>query len=155
MGGSAEHLMPRAELEVAYFACSNLEAFVTNSHMSFSYLLFIDDFGVHRNMYRALKAFFLDPCMSQLRRTLKIGQCLRASVRVSCAKFDHVVEASVDPVTGNIMFSRPGDKDSGDDSRDELDALLQQDTSIHPTRRRRTLFVPHGKSCLSTETEAI
>ena len=76
MGGLAEHFMTRAELAMTYFACINLEAFFTNIHISFPYLLFIDDSDVHRNMYRALKAFLLDPCMSQLRGTVKIGQCL-------------------------------------------------------------------------------
>lgn len=38
---------------------------MTNTLISFPYMLFIDDFGEHRNMYHALKVFYLIPaCLS-------------------------------------------------------------------------------------------
>ena len=49
----------REELKIVYFERQHFEIFFSISHTSFFYLLFIDDFGVHRNMYRALKAFYL------------------------------------------------------------------------------------------------
>lgn len=47
----------RGELEADFYGRQCMEDSFTRSHISFPYLLFIDDFGVHRNMYRALKAF--------------------------------------------------------------------------------------------------
>ena len=49
----------RVELKLAHFDRKRLQTFATYSHISISYLLFIDDFDVYRNMYRALKAFYL------------------------------------------------------------------------------------------------
>ena len=45
--------------------------FCTRSHVSFSYILFIDDFDVHRNMYRALKVFYMIfVCLSYKKRRI-------------------------------------------------------------------------------------
>ena len=55
----AKHLMTRAGLEVAYFACSNREAFITNTYNIYlPCILFNDDFRGHRNNCRLLKAFY-------------------------------------------------------------------------------------------------
>lgn len=52
----------RGELEVEHFSRAQLISFAAGAHdvsrVSLFIILFIDDFGVHRNMYRALKAFY-------------------------------------------------------------------------------------------------
>jgi hypothetical protein len=62
----------RGELEVDFFGRDNLERFVWSEEqptISLSFILFIDDFGIHRNMYRAAKAFYLIPaCLSFVER---------------------------------------------------------------------------------------
>ena len=40
-----------------YFECKYI-AKIFDNYISFSYFLFIDDFGIYRNMYRVLKAFY-------------------------------------------------------------------------------------------------
>ena len=48
-----------------YFGRERLAEVCYSSLISFSYLLFIDDFDIHRNMYRALKGFYLiSACLS-------------------------------------------------------------------------------------------
>lgn len=51
----------RAELEVMEYGRNYLEAWhsVNQRVRSLPILIFIDDFGIHRNMYRALKAFYM------------------------------------------------------------------------------------------------
>lgn len=46
---------------MAYFSRKYLEALISNYCTSLSYILFIDNFRVYRNIYRALKAFYLIP----------------------------------------------------------------------------------------------
>ena len=49
----------RKKLKIVYFERQHFEIFFSIFHTSFLYLLFIDDFDVHRNMYRVLKTFYL------------------------------------------------------------------------------------------------
>jgi hypothetical protein len=60
----------RGDLEVEYYRRENIEAFAAKStKLSLPLVLFIDDFGIHRNMYRALKGFYLTPaCLSYTER---------------------------------------------------------------------------------------
>ena len=51
------HLI-RIELKISHFDREHIKFFV-NFHCSFSYLFFINDFEIHRNMYRTLKTFYL------------------------------------------------------------------------------------------------
>lgn len=54
----------RGELEIEHFGRDALEEFAdTEDHptRSLPFVLFIDDFGIYRNMYRASKAFYLIP----------------------------------------------------------------------------------------------
>ncbi|PYH97238.1 hypothetical protein BO71DRAFT_142846 [Aspergillus ellipticus CBS 707.79] len=52
----------RAELEIKYYGRSYFQWLSEQPNIrSIPFLLFIDDFGVHRNMYKALKAFYLTP----------------------------------------------------------------------------------------------
>ena len=49
----------RAELKISHFDRDHVKRFFSQTHLSLLYLLFIDEFEVHRNMYRSLKAFYL------------------------------------------------------------------------------------------------
>ena len=49
----------RNELKISYFDREHVEAYFENSHTFLSYMLFIDDFEIHRNMYRVFKVFYL------------------------------------------------------------------------------------------------
>lgn len=53
----------RGELELEHFGRNHLEDLgrKKGKTLSLPFLLFIDDFGVHRNMYRAIKAFYAIP----------------------------------------------------------------------------------------------
>ena len=51
----------RAELEVASYGRAYLESLASVRTMAVPMLLFIDGFGVHRNMYRSLKGFYMTP----------------------------------------------------------------------------------------------
>ena len=48
----------RIELKILHFDREHVKFFV-NFYCSFSYLFFINDFEIHRNMYRTLKTFYL------------------------------------------------------------------------------------------------
>ena len=63
----------RGKLEVSYFGREHVEQFFGNRHTSLPYLLFIDDFGVHSNMYRALKAFYIVPANLSYEERRKIA----------------------------------------------------------------------------------
>ncbi|RDW84612.1 hypothetical protein BP6252_02202 [Coleophoma cylindrospora] len=53
----------RGDLEVRHYGRELLERFTQTDVpcMSLPFILFVDDFGVHRNMYRALKGFYITP----------------------------------------------------------------------------------------------
>lgn len=53
----------RGELETARYGRKHLLSFATGAEetISLPFMLFIDDFGVHRNMYKALKGIYLSP----------------------------------------------------------------------------------------------
>ena len=61
----------RNEFEINCYDRNYLKMFCTHSHVFFSYILFIDDFDVHRNMYRTLKAFYMiSVCLSYKKRRI-------------------------------------------------------------------------------------
>jgi hypothetical protein len=52
----------RGDLEVDYYGRESIEAFASTDELlsiSLLFILFIDDFGIYRNMYRALKGFYI------------------------------------------------------------------------------------------------
>ena len=61
--------LTKDELKVQYFDREHFAKVFNKSHTSLSYLLFIDDFEIHRNMYRVLKIFYLiSVCLSYVER---------------------------------------------------------------------------------------
>ena len=67
---SLRHLhLTRDELKVQYFDREHFAKVFNKSYISLSYLLFIDDFEIHKNIYRALKIFYLiSVCLSYVER---------------------------------------------------------------------------------------
>ena len=64
----------REKLEKEHFDKEQFAEAFNRSYISFSYLLFIDDFEVHRNMYCALKAFyFILACLFYFERRKMIN----------------------------------------------------------------------------------
>ena len=62
------------------------------------YLLFIDDFGVHRNMYRALKAFYLIPACLTYEERRKLANVFTLTLGPHGAGLSDVVEAFAKPI---------------------------------------------------------
>lgn len=91
-------LQTRAELEVEYFGRDYVETHFSRSHTSFPYLLFIDDFGVHRNMYRALKAFYIIPACLSYDERRKIANVFTLTLGPHGAQMNQVVEAFARPI---------------------------------------------------------
>ncbi|KAF6223757.1 hypothetical protein HO173_013218 [Letharia columbiana] len=88
----------RGELEIAHFGRDYLEAVVAKSPISFPYLLFVDDFGIHRNMYRALKAFYLIPACLDYAERRKLANVFTLSLGPHGANIKDVVEAFRKPI---------------------------------------------------------
>ena len=64
----------RKKLKIKHFDKEQLAKAFNRFHISFLYLLFIDDFKIHRNMYRALKAFyFIFACLFYFERRKMIN----------------------------------------------------------------------------------
>lgn len=88
----------RGELEVLEYGREYLEKIVTKPHTFLPYLLFIDDFGVHRNMYRALKAFYIIPvCLSYAERR-KVANVFTLTLGPHGAEMKDVVEGFRKPI---------------------------------------------------------
>ena len=83
----------RAELEVSHFGRDHVERFFSQPHLSLPYLLFIDGFGVHRNMYRSLKAFYLIPANLSYEERRKVANVFTLTLGPHGAALGDVVEA--------------------------------------------------------------
>jgi hypothetical protein len=64
------------ELEVLHFGCEQLQSFQSTDDLkvlSLPIIFFIDDFGIHRNMYRAIKNLYWIPAwLPASRRSLRL-----------------------------------------------------------------------------------
>ena len=88
----------RGELEVSYFGRNVLEVVASKPHLSLPYILFIDDFGIHRNMYRALKAFYLIPASLSYDERRKLANVFTLTLGPHGAKIEDVIGAISRPV---------------------------------------------------------
>ena len=82
----------RGELEVSYYGRQYVEEYFSRPHLSFPYLLFTDGFGVHRNMYRALKAFYLIPANLPYEERRKVANVFTLTLGPHGAAIADVVE---------------------------------------------------------------
>ena len=80
-------------MKSAHFDRKRLQTFATHSHISISYLLFIDDFDVYRNMYRALKAFYLILACLDYQERRKLANIFTLLLNSYGAKIEKVVKA--------------------------------------------------------------
>ncbi|KAL8798951.1 MAG: hypothetical protein Q9200_007661 [Gallowayella weberi] len=87
----------RGELEVEEFGREYLAANFDNrdgrKHSSFPFVLFIDDFGIHRNMYRALKAFYWIPAALPYTERRKLANVFTITLAPHGSRVDDVVNA--------------------------------------------------------------
>lgn len=86
------------ELEVQHFGREYVEEAFGKPHVSFPYLLFIDGFGIHRNMYRSLKAFYLIPAALPYKERRKIANIFTLTLGPHGAEIKDVVEAIRRPI---------------------------------------------------------
>ena len=83
----------RSELGVLHVARGLAEGVVSTSYLPLQYLSYIDDFGVHRNMYRALKALYVVPACLECSERRKLASFFTLTLGTNGANVDHVVEA--------------------------------------------------------------
>ena len=102
---SSSHIRPcsqlnqtRGELEVSHFGRETLESTALEPFLSFPYLLFVDDFGIHRNMYRALKAFYLIPACLGYDERRKLANVFTVTLGPHGADIDNVIESLRQPI---------------------------------------------------------
>ncbi|KAL8960366.1 MAG: hypothetical protein Q9193_002916 [Seirophora villosa] len=83
------------ELEIEEFGRDHLQqAFCSNTTVySVPFSLFIDDFGIHRNSYRALKAFYWIPSALPYNERRKLANVFTLTLGPHGASIDDVVEA--------------------------------------------------------------
>jgi hypothetical protein len=102
----------RGELEIEYFGRDQLRTFVTPPDASyivrsFPIILFIDDFGIHRNMYRALKAFYWIPAALPYGERRKIANVFTLTLGPHGARVEDIIacfrEASSELAEGVFM----------------------------------------------------
>lgn len=87
----------RGELEVEYFDREYIaEAF--SGCTSFPYFLFINDFGIHRNMYRALKAFYLIPACLTYEKRRKLANVFTLTLEPHGASIHDIAKAFSRPI---------------------------------------------------------
>ena len=86
----------RGELEVECYGRSNLiEIFTSRQVISLSFMMFIDDFGIHRNMYCALKAFYWIPANLPYKERRKLANIFTLSLGPHGADIEDVVRSFV------------------------------------------------------------
>ena len=88
-----------------YSGRRHLENLASNSHKSNSYSLLIGDFGVHRNMYRAPKLFYLSPAFLDYSERRKSTNVFTIGSELHDADMDDVVEALIESFHLHQAFS--------------------------------------------------
>ena len=81
----------RGELEVECYGRERLSEAFGKPHLSLPYLLFIDDFGVHRNNYRSLKAFYLTPAALSYKERRKVANVFTLTLGPHGAKIEDII----------------------------------------------------------------
>jgi hypothetical protein len=73
----------RGDLEVMHYSRQSIESFASSSFpcRSLPLILFVDEFGVYRNMYRALKGFYISPANVEFQERRKPGNQFTLTLR--------------------------------------------------------------------------
>ena len=74
-----------------YFGRERIQEIFDKSHLLFSYLLFIDDFDVHQNNYRFLKAFYLTSATLFYQKRRKVVNVFTLTLESHEIKVDDVI----------------------------------------------------------------
>ena len=82
----------RDELKIIYFNREMLVEVFDKSHIFFLYLLFIDDFDVHRNMYRVLKTFYFISTYLFYKKQRKIVNVFTLTLNSHEINFDEMMK---------------------------------------------------------------
>ena len=82
----------RDELKIEYFDKEYVVEIFNKSHVFFFYLLFVDEFEIHRNMYRFLKAFYLISICLFYRERRKIVNIFTLTLKSHDVDIKNVVE---------------------------------------------------------------
>ena len=82
----------RDKLKIEYFDKKYVVEIFNKSHIFFSYLLFIDEFEIHRNMYRFLKIFYLISICLLYRERWKIVNTFTLTLKSYDVDMKNVVE---------------------------------------------------------------
>ena len=82
----------RAKLKIFHFDRNHVKRFFSQIHLFFIYLLFIDEFEVHRNMYRSFKTFYLIFANLSYERKRKIVNVFTLILESHDVAFENVVK---------------------------------------------------------------
>ena len=74
-----------------YFDRERIQEIFDKFHFSFFYLLFIDDFNIHRNNYRILKAFYLTSITLFYQKRCKIINVFTLILESYDVKIDNII----------------------------------------------------------------
>ena len=74
-----------------YFDREKIQEIFDKFHLSFFYFLFIDDFDVHRNNYRFLKAFYLTLTTLSYQKRRKVVNVFTLTFESHDVKVDDVI----------------------------------------------------------------
>ena len=88
----------REKLKVSYFDREYVQNNLVNIDISLSYLLFIDDFDVHKNMYRTLKVFYLISTNLTFHERRKIVNVFIFTLESHEAALKDVIDAIAKPI---------------------------------------------------------
>ena len=80
------------EFKIIYFDREMLAEVFDKLHIFFSYFLFIDDFDVHRNMYRALKTFYFISTYLFYKKRRKIVNIFTLTLNPHEINFDEMIK---------------------------------------------------------------
>ena len=80
------------ELKMKYFKREKLSKVFDKSHVSFSYLFFIDDFEIYRNNYRFLKTFYFTSVDLSYKKRRKLINVFILILKSHEVNFENVIE---------------------------------------------------------------
>jgi len=106
----------RGDLEISHYGREVIEAFASSDDLpcrSLPLILFIDDFGIHRNMYRAFKGFYITPANIEYIDRRKPGNQFTLTLGPYGANMSDIVhnlEPGMSKCRGGVMININGRK---------------------------------------------
>lgn len=152
----------RADIEIQCYGRANIEAFHHYDEgpqrlpcISMPYVLFVDDFGVHRNMYRALKAFYLTPANLPYYDRRKTMNSFTLTLGPHGASMDDIISNMQDDL---ITLAKGIEMDIGNDTLALVRGFILVITGDMPQAADNSGFSRHNagrpcRACLCTIAE--